>query len=300
MSTRQPTTSDVPRSDVPRRRGAAATAVLWHGLNLGLPLIFVVIPILSFVLVSFWTLEDGQIVHTLTLANYRAFFTEGSYLPVYLATVGLSLQVTLVNVVLATAIAVFIFRRTPRVRFLILMSFMLPLFMSYIIKVYSIRSILGQRGLLNEAMMALGLIDAPIEALLFSRTAIFIALAVLYLPFAILPIYLALDRIPPNYLAASADLGGGTWDGLRRIVLPLGLPGVAVAAVFTFVLTLGDFVTPQMVGGTQGFTFGRIVYSQFGLALNWPLGSALAVILLATTLLAVALAGILLRKEHIR
>lgn len=287
-------------SDVPRRRGAAATAVLWHGLNLGLPLIFVVIPILSFVLVSFWTLEDGQIVHTLTLANYRAFFTEGSYLPVYLATVGLSLQVTLVNVVLATAIAVFIFRRTPRVRFLILMSFMLPLFMSYIIKVYSIRSILGQRGLLNEGLMALGLVDQPIEALLFSRTAIFIALAVLYLPYAILPIYLALDRIPANYLAASADLGATSYQALRDIVLPLGRPGIAAATVFTFILTFGDFVTPQMVGGTQGFTFGRIVFSQFGLALNWPLGSALAVILLATTLLAVALAGLTLRREHVR
>lgn len=286
-------------ADTAQRR-VAAKAALWHGLNLGLPLLFVVIPILSFVLVSFWTLDNGQIVQTLTLANYRAFFSEGSYLPVYLSTVWLSLQVTLVNVVLATAIAVFIYRRTPKMRFLILMSFMLPLFMSYIIKVYSIRSILGQRGLINEGLLSLGLIDQPIEALLFSRTAIFIALAVLYLPYAILPIYLALDRIPANYLAASADLGATTAQALRDIVLPLGKPGIAVAAVFTFVLTFGDFVTPQMVGGTQGFTFGRIVFSQFGLALNWPLGSALAVILLATTLLAVALAGLTLRREHVR
>jgi len=284
----------------PRRGAAAIGRAGWHGLAIGLPVVFVLVPILSFVLVSFWTQENGQTIQRFTLDNYRAFFTDGGYLGVYLSTVLLSLEVTVVNVAIALAVALYISRRSARIRFLLLMTFVLPLFMSYIIKVYSIRSILGQRGLLNEAMMALGLIDAPIEALLFSRTAIFIALAVLYLPFAILPIYLALDRIPANYLAASADLGGGTWDGLRRIVLPLGLPGVAVAAVFTFVLTLGDFVTPQMVGGTQGFTFGRIVYSQFGLALDWPLGSALAVILLATTLLAVALAGVLLRKEHIR
>lgn len=281
-------------------RTGAARRVFWHGLNLGLPLLFVVIPILSFVLVSFWTLQDGQVVHTPTLANYRAFFTESSYLQVYLATVGLSLQVTLVNVLLATAIAVFIFRRSARMRFLILMSFMLPLFMSYIIKVYSIRSILGQRGLLNEGLMTLGLIDQPIDALLFSRTAIFITLAVLYLPYAILPIYLALDRIPANYLAASADLGASPLQALRDIVLPLGRPGIAAGAVFTFILTFGDFVTPQMVGGTQGFTFGRIVFTQFGLALNWPLGSALAVILLATTLLAVALASLTLRREYVR
>lgn len=283
----------------PARTGTARR-VFWHGLNLGLPLLFVVIPILSFVLVSFWTLQDGQIVHTPTLANYRAFFTESSYLQVYLATVGLSLQVTLVNVLLATAIAVFIFRRSVRMRFVILMSFMLPLFMSYIIKVYSIRSILGQRGLLNEGLLTLGLIDQPIDALLFSRTAIFITLAVLYLPYAILPIYLALDRIPANYLAASADLGASPLQALRDIVLPLGRPGIAAGAVFTFILTFGDFVTPQMVGGTQGFTFGRIVFTQFGLALNWPLGSALAVILLATTLLAVALASLTLRREYVR
>lgn len=283
-----------------RDRQDLLRAGLGHALNLGLPLLFVVIPILSFVVVSFWTLQDGQILLIPTLANYRAFFTEGSYLSVYLQTVGLSLQVTMVNVALSTAIALFIFRRTLRMRFLILMSFMLPLFMSYIIKVYSIRSILGQRGLLNEAMLGLGLIDQPIEALLFSRTAIFIALAVLYLPYAILPIYLALDRIPANYLAAGADLGATPLQALRDVVLPLARPGIAAGAVFTFILTFGDFVTPQMVGGTQGFTFGRIVFSQFGLALNWPLGSALAVILLATTLLAVALAGLSLRREHVR
>lgn len=287
--------------DGSRSRGTALLrSGLTHGLNLGLPLVFVVIPILSFVVVSFWTLRDGQIETIPTLANYRAFFTEGSYLAVYLQTVALSLQVTLVNVALAVAIALFIFRRTPRMRFLILMGFMLPLFMSYIIKVYSIRSILGQRGLLNEGLLAIGLIDQPIEALLFSRTAIFIALAVLYLPYAILPIYLALDRIPPNYLAAAADLGASPLQMLRDVVLPLGRPGIAAGIVFTFILTFGDFVTPQMVGGTQGFTFGRIVFSQFGLALNWPLGSALAVILLATTLLAVALAGLILRREHVR
>jgi spermidine/putrescine transport system permease protein len=279
---------------------AIAGRLAWHGLNLGLPIVFVLLPILSFVIVSLWRLEDGQIVQKLTLDNYRAFFTDASYLPVYLSTVLLALEVTVVNIAVAAAVALFIFRRSARVRFVLLMTFVLPLFMSYIIKVYSIRGILGQRGLLNEGLMALGLIEAPIEALLFSRTAIFIALAVIYLPFAILPIYLALDRIPPNYLAASADLGGGTWDGLRYIVAPLAMPGVALAAVFTFVLTLGDFVTPQMVGGTQGFTFGRIVYSQFGLALDWPLGSALAVILLMTTLLAVALAGLAMRREHVR
>jgi spermidine/putrescine transport system permease protein len=271
-----------------------------HGLAIGLPVCFVLLPILSFVLISFWSLDHGQIVEHFTLGNYAAFLFEGSYLSVYGTTVLLSLEVTLLNVVLAAFVALFIFRRSARTRFLLLMTFMLPLFMSYIIKVYAVRGILGQRGLLNEGLIALGLIGEPIEALLFSRTAIFLTLAILYLPFAVLPIYLALDRIPPNYLAASADLGGTMLDELRHIVAPLAVPGLVVGAVFTFVLTFGDFVTPQMVGGTEGFTFGRIVFSQFGLALNWPLGSALSVILLGTTLLAVALAGLLLKREHVR
>jgi spermidine/putrescine transport system permease protein len=176
----------------------------------------------------------------------------------------------------------------------------LPLFMSYIIKVYSIRSLLGQRGLVNDGLMHLGLIAQPIDALLFSRTATLLTLAIIYLPFAILPIYLALDRIPPSYAAANADLGGTEWHHLLHVVAPLSVPGVVLGAVFTFVLTFGDFVTPEMVGGTSGFTFGRIVFSQFGLALDWPLGSALAVILLATTALLVALAGLLLRPERVR
>ena len=272
----------------------------WHGLNLGLPLLFVLAPIVSFVLISFWTLDNGHIVTQFTLGNYLAFLSDDSYLSVYGGTVLLSLEVTVVNTVLAGLVALFIFRRAARVRFLLLMIFVLPLFMSYIIKVYSIRGILGQRGLLNEGLMAIGLIGQPIDALLFSRTAIFLTLAIIYLPYAILPIYLALDRIPANYLAASADLGGGTRDELLNIVGPLAMPGIVVAGVFTFVLTFGDFVTPQMVGGTEGFTFGRIVFSQFGLALNWPLGSAFAVILLGTALAAVAVAGLFLRKEHVR
>lgn len=268
-------------SDAPTGFARLAT----HAAAIGLPVLFVLAPILSFVLISFWSLDHGQIIHRLTLGNYAAFVTDSSYLSVYGSTVLLSLEVTALNLLLASLVALFMFRRSARMRFLLLMTFMLPLFMSYIIKVYAVRGILGQRGLLNEGLIALGLIAEPINALLFSRTAIFLTLAILYLPFAVLPIYLALDRIPQNYLAASADLGGTTADELRHIVGPLAVPGLVVAAVFTFVLTFGDFVTPQMVGGTEGFTFGRIVFSQFGLALNWPLGSALAVILLATTFL---------------
>ena len=261
-------------------------------LCVGLPALFVLAPIGAFVLYSFWRNEAGQLVRELTLENYAAFFNDATYRSVFAQTVALCASATLLNVVLGGTIALFIARRSERVRFALVLAFMLPLFTSYIIKIYAIRGILGHRGVLNELLMAAGLISQPLTALIFSQTAIFIALVVLYLPFAVLPIFLSMDRIPANLCAASADLGGSELDAIRRIILPLSLPGIILAAVFTFVMTFGDFVTPQMVGGVNGFTFGRIVFTQFGVALNWPLGAALAVILLATTIAAVGLAAL--------
>jgi spermidine/putrescine transport system permease protein len=271
----------------------------WHVVVLGLAGVFVLLPICAFMLHSFWRLENGRTVEEFTLANYRTFFADATYLKVYFFTVLLSAGVTALNVALGYLIALFIVRRSKPVRFLLIVSFLVPLFMSYIIKIYATRGILGQRGVLNEVLVNLGLIQEPLTFLLFSKTAIFLTLVIVYLPFAILPIYLALDRIPKNYFAASADLGGSTLDELRFILLPLSLPGGVAAVAFTFVLSFGDFVTPQMVGGTEGFTFGRIVFNQFGLSLNWPLGSALAVVLLATSLVVVAAAGMTVRRRHL-
>jgi spermidine/putrescine transport system permease protein len=280
------------------RRLPSPGRLAWHAVALGLAGFFVLLPILAFMLHSFWRLENGQTVEELTLDNYRTFFTDATYLKVYFFTVLLSAGVTVLNVALGYLIALFIVRRSKPVRFLLIVAFLVPLFMSYIIKIYAIRGILGQRGVLNEVLIDLGLIDEPLTFLLFNTAAIFLTLVIVYLPFAILPIYLALDRIPRNYFAASADLGGSTLDELRFILLPLSLPGVVAAVLFTFVLSFGDFVTPQMVGGTEGFTFGRIVFNQFGLSLNWPRGAALAVILLATSLVVVAAAGLLARRRQ--
>ena len=165
---------------------------------------------------------------------------------------------------------------------------MVPLLMSYIIKIYAIRSILGSRGFLNRILLALGVIDQPLTVLVFNLNAVLITLAVILLPFAILPIFIALrahsaricSRRPPT----SAPVLAQTF---RRVILPLSLQGTLVGATFTFVLAIGDFVTPQMVGGLSGFTFGRIIYSQFGMAFNWPFGAALSVFLLLAVLAAI-------------
>ena len=176
-------------------------------------------------------------------------------------------------------------------RYLLLLLAVVPLFMSYIVKLYTLRSMLGLNGLVNQMLLGLGILEKPSQIFLFNQRAVLITMAVIYLPFVILPIFLALERIPRSLLQASLDLGAGGWDTFRRIVLPLSLPGTIAGALFAFVLALGDFITPQMVGGTTGFTIGRVIFSQFGLAYNWPFGAAMAAILFLTALAGIVLAG---------
>ena len=170
--------------------------------------------------------------------------------------------------------------------------------MSYIIKLYAIRSILGFRGFLNKLLVP-DILDEPSKLFLFNLTAVQITLSAILLPFAILPIYLSLERIPRSLSDASADLGGGWWQTFRRITLPLSLPGVLGGGLFTYVLALGDFVTPQMVGGTRGLTYGRVLHSQFGMAFNWPFGATLAMILLVVSLAIIVVATRLIQDTGI-
>ncbi len=148
-------------------------------------------------------------------------------------------------------------------------------------------------------LLGLGVLDRPSHIFLFNQRAVLITMAVIYLPFVILPIFLALERIPRSLLHASVDLGAGAWATFRRVVLPLSLPGTIAGALFAFVLALGDFITPQMVGGTTGFTIGRVIFSQFGLAYDWPFGAAMAAVLLAVALAGIAMAGFAASRQRV-
>jgi spermidine/putrescine transport system permease protein len=174
--------------------------------------------------------------------------------------------------------------------------FVVPMVMSYIIKIYSIRALLGSNGFLNRMLIAAGVIDQPITVLIFNLWAVMLTLALILLPFTILPIFITLDRIPRGLIDASHDLGASGWSTFRRVILPLSAEGTLIGASFTFMLALGDFITPQMVGGMQGLTFGRVIYTQFGFAYNWPFGSALSVVLLAVVLATLALTALLARR----
>lgn len=263
------------------------------------PVLFVVAPIGAFLVMSFWRVEGSAIIPDLTLDNYAGFFGNWPYFKTFLLTLWLCAQVTLIGVLLGYPIAWFIWKRRQRMRYPLLLLFVMPLFMSYIVKIYTMRSILGLNGFLNQILVSTGILSAPSLVFLYNQTAILITMAVIFLPFVILPIFLSLERIPRSLVQASADLGAGAGTTFWRVVLPLSLPGTIAGALFAFVLALGDFVTPQMVGGPSGFTIGRVIWSQFGLAYNWPFGAAMGAVLFVFALLVIVAAGQVAARQRI-
>lgn len=263
------------------------------------PALLIVAPIASFLLLSLFRAEKNVIIREITFGNYANFFGNWTYFGTFLGTVLLCLEVMGAAVLIGYPVAWFIWQQKGSRRYLLLLLAVMPLFMSYIVKLYTLRSMLGLNGLVNQALLGLGILDRPSQAFLFNQRAVLITMVVIYLPFVILPIFLALERIPRSLLQASLDLGAGTFDTFRRIVLPLSLPGTVAGALFAFVLALGDFVTPQMVGGTTGFTIGRVIYSQFGLAYDWPFGAAMATILFVTALIGILLAGYSISRQRV-
>jgi spermidine/putrescine transport system permease protein len=264
----------------------------------GLPLIFIVAPLLSFLAYSFFRMESGQIVRDLSLLNYRRFFADAIFIPVLWQTILLCLTVAALATLIGFPVAFLLANLKGRRRYFLLLMVLVPLLMSYIIKIYAIRSILGGNGFLNRFLLWSGLIEKPLTIFVFNLNAVLLTLTVLLIPFAILPIFLSLERIPRSLIEASSDLGASNLQTFARIVLPLSLPGTVTAATFVFVLAIGDFLTPQMVGGQSGFTFGRIVYSQFGTAFNWPFGAALSAILAMVVIAVITLGNRLERRQR--
>ncbi|HEX5498750.1 MAG TPA: ABC transporter permease [Thermomicrobiales bacterium] len=260
------------------------------------PALTVVAPIFAFLVISLFRVENNQIIPQIGLGNYVEFFGSTTYRTTYLGSLLLCAEVALFTLVIGYPVAWFVWRRSGRLRNLLLLLTVLPLFMSYIVKLYTLRAALGLNGLLNQSLVGLGLLDKPSMAFLYNQRSVLLTMTVIYLPFVILPVFVSLERIPARLLEASSDLGASQRRTFRHIVVPLSLPGTVAGILFVFILALGDFITPQMVGGTSGFTFGRLIWSQFGLAFNWPLGAAMAAILLATALAVIVAATSLARR----
>ena len=246
-------------------------------------------PLALLVLYSLWT-ENGLVLDTTpTLAQYASVVQREGYRVLFLRSIAVSSLVTLVTVGLAYPMAYFVAFRVTRGKFIWLLLLTIPFWTSYLLRVFAWKVILGYNGVINSSLISLGLISQPLEFLLYHPTAVVVTLAHAYAAFAILPIYVSLEKIDPTLLEAAADLGDGPMRRFLRVTLPLSLPGVIGAAVLIFVPTTGDYVTPSLVGGTDGTMIANIIQVQFGRVNNWPLGAALAIAsMAAVAIIAVA------------
>ncbi|AZO60943.1 MAG: ABC transporter permease subunit [Mesorhizobium sp.] len=248
-------------------------------------LILLVLPILVVIAHSFWTQDYLTIDHTFTLENYRIALTEPIYRDLLWRSLYISLTVSLLTVLLAYPIAYFISFHGGRQKSLWLFLITIPFWTSYLLRVMSWKVILGYNGVLNSGLMGLGLIDEPSTALLYNSNAVIITLTHAWATFAILPIFVSLEKVDRTLVEAATDLGDGPLRSLLRVTLPLSAPGVISAALIVMIPTVGDYVTPKLVGGKDGVMIANAIQAQFGKASNWPLGAALSV----TTMVIVSL-----------
>jgi putative spermidine/putrescine transport system permease protein len=228
---------------------------------------------------SFWGVDSftGRLIHHWSLSNYRLIFSSGQpYLNIAGRTIGIAAAVTLTDAVLAFPLGYFMTRlASRRTRALLFVMVLLPLFSSYLVRIYAWRTILAHDGAINWALNGIGLPDQNIA---YTNWAMWIVFSYVWLPFMVLPVFAALERIPDSYLEASADLGARGFRTLRRVVLPLALPGVVAGSIFTFSLTLGDFITPLLVGGPSSSFIGNVVYDFIGINANIPFAAAFATV----------------------
>ena len=237
---------------------------------------------------STWSLSGYDINQTPSMGNYAAMAENPMFRVLILRTLAIALTCTAFTVVLVYPMAYYVAFHVHRHKALWLIIMTLPFWTSYLLRVFAWRVVLGQEGVINSALLSLGLIQEPLSFLLYSQTAVTIVLAHSWAAFAILPIYVSLEKINRTYLEAAADLGDGPARRFWRITFPLSLPGVVAAFIMMFVPTMGEYITPLMVGGPDSMMIGNLVQSMFGPMNNWPAGAALAVVMMLT----IALAGL--------
>ena len=227
---------------------------------------------------AFWTVNEftGELEHTWTTANFQTLWSSSAYHVIALRTIGIAAAVTVADALLAFPIAYFMARiASSRLRTALFVAVLLPLWSSYLLRVYAWRLILDHDGLLNWTLEKLGL---PAANIAYSNTAVWLVFTYIWLPFMIIPVYAALERIPRSTIEASSDLGARGPRTFRSVILPLALPGVVAGSIFTFALTLGDYITPTLVGGTNSEFIGNVVYENVGVSSNVPFAAAYATV----------------------
>jgi len=232
-----------------------------------------------------------------TLSNYRTILQGESYLPLLWVSIRVALVVAFCATLLSYPLAYFLVFRARLRAPLLLTLLILPFWTSYLLRIISWKVILGSNGVINSLLTYIGLVDQPVPLLIYSRLAVVVTLVYVWLPFVALPIYAALQRIDASLLEAATILGAPRWLAFLRVTFPLSLPGVIAGFFMVFIPTVGEFVTPLLVGGSRGALYGNLIEIFFGDGINWPLGAAMAFIMLLGVF---ALAGVVARLVDLR
>jgi spermidine/putrescine transport system permease protein len=263
--------------------------------------LFLLVPYVLLFCYSFWSVSTTQqIVHTWTLNNYRELLRVGVYLQTLFRSVWIAARVTIFALLLGYPLAYYLSFRAGKRKDMLYQLVIIPLWVSYLVRAYAWKTILGSDGVLNTLFQYSHITKHPLEFLLYSPFAVVLTLTHIYTPFTFLPIYAALEHIPRDLVEASHDLGASPVQTFWRIIFPLSIPGVLAGATFAFVLSLGDFLAPLLLGGPSGIMISNIVVSLFGAAYNWPLGAAISFYMLVLVLALLFLSERLERKWNFR
>ncbi len=252
---------------------------LWWGTVL-------LVPYLMMLAISFYTRQFPFHVPDFQFGNYVTLIADSQYSMVLLRSLWIALAVSVTTFFLSYPLAYFLaFKvRSNRLRLFLYTAAIVPLWVSYLLRAYTWKTILGSEGILNSFLMWIGIINEPSTIFLYNQGAMVVTMAYIFTPFMVMPIYASLEKIPRSLIEASKDLGAPRFTTFRKITLPLSMPGVLAGFTFTFGLSIGDFISPILVGGPYSNMIANVVATQFGMAMNWPLGSALGVVLLIIVL----------------
>jgi len=284
------------------RAGVIAAPYLWLLLFFAVP--FVIILMISFARTQVgsppytWLLEyvDGAFSLKLNLGSYAALIKDNQYLLAYLSSIKIAVISTLLTLLIGYPMAYVISRMRPAARNVAMMLVVLPSWTSFLIRVYAWIGILDRNGLLNQLLLKIGLIDAPLQ-ILYTPTAAYIGIVYCYLPFMVLPLYANLVKLDNRLLEAAYDLGAKPWQAFLRITLPLSRTGIIAGCMLVMIPAVGEFVIPEMLGGPDTLMIGRVLWGEFFNNRDWPTASAVAIVMLALLLVPILLFNRMQQRE---
>lgn len=271
------------------QRGRSSALLLLTPVAIWLAL-FTLVPLGFLIVMSFWSSNIFGISTVFTTDNYARFIEEPIYVTVLLKTLRVALLSTGISLLISFPLAWFMSTRSGRWKGIVVLLVFLPFWTSYLIRTFAWLPILGRNGLVNQALMALGMAE-PIDWFLFNEGTLYLGLVYVYTLFMTLPIFLSLEKLDRNLIDAAADLGATGLQIFLRVVLPLTMPGIVSGCVMVFLLSCGAFVTPQLLGGASAIMFGNLIAGQFLSDNNWAFGAALSVVLMLVVLGFVLVAG---------